>query len=215
MKGKVIFGSPLVDIAVTRELAMETVDLCELILRLTDFDIRLLSKSPLLESVIARELERRLTDPEHGARKRVIFGLSIGTFVHEEAGAIEPNVASPQKRVEALRTLQKDGFRTFGMLCPILPQAGAGGFRKYAQEAAQFIQAGVCEAVWAEPVNFRVSSRTARSEETEGGPSDSFTATLNALTQSGCTEAARLFEEVARGSRQVGNLCPTALRGAR
>src|ERR1035441_10241790 len=47
-EGKVIFSSPLVDIAATKELAIETVELCEMIPRLTNLDIRLLSKSPLL-----------------------------------------------------------------------------------------------------------------------------------------------------------------------
>lgn len=50
--GKVIFASPLVDIAASPELAAETVELCEMLLCLTSFDIRLLSKSPNLASIV-------------------------------------------------------------------------------------------------------------------------------------------------------------------
>lgn len=103
--GKGIFGSPLVDIAATKELAMETVEMCEMILRLTNLDIRLLSKSPLLESVVAVELAKRLPDAETGAKARVIFGFSTGTLRDEVARAIEGSVPSPSTRFKALHRL--------------------------------------------------------------------------------------------------------------
>ncbi len=152
-KGQVIYASPLVDVAATRKLAKETVELCKVVLRQSDLDIRLLSKSPLLESVVARELD---LDPAVNtqARERIIFGLSTGTLNGRVARAIEPNAPSVQRRLEALRKLQSDGWRTFGMLCPILPQdAGA-----YAARVQEIINLQKCEHVWAEPLNARTDA---------------------------------------------------------
>ena len=72
-KGKVIYGSPLVDVAATEELALETVEMCDMILRLTDLDIRLLSKSPRLATVVAQELAKRFPDTKNGAKNQVWF----------------------------------------------------------------------------------------------------------------------------------------------
>ena len=75
-KAQVMFASAFVDVAATKELALETVEICEVLLRLTAFQIRLLSKSPLLYEIVALELAKR--HPE--ARARMIFGLSAGTL---------------------------------------------------------------------------------------------------------------------------------------
>ena len=77
-KGKVIYGSPLVDVAATKELALETVEMCDMILRLTDLDIRLLSKSPLLATIVVKELAERFPDNKNGAKARLILGFSTG-----------------------------------------------------------------------------------------------------------------------------------------
>ncbi len=151
--GQVIYASPLVDVAATRELAEETVELCKVVLRQSDLDIRLLSKSPLLESVVARELD---LDPtvNRQARERIILGLSTGTLDDRVARAIEPNAPSVQRRLEALRKLQSEGWRTFGMLCPILPQDAEA----YAARARELIDLPRCEHVWAEPLNARTDA---------------------------------------------------------
>ena len=194
--GKEILGSPLVDIAATNELAREAVDMCELILRLTAFIIRLLSKSPLLANVIAQELSRRFPDQETGAKRRVIFGLSIGTLNDKVAAAIEPHVPSPMKRLEALHWLQENGFRTFGMACPILPQRDKAAYKMYAEQLMQAMRAERCEAIWAEAVNFRAGGKQTTSGEQR--QRDSFSATHSALVQAGCTSEAELFDNVAR-----------------
>src|SRR5215211_4198581 len=62
---RVIYASPLVDVAGNMELVRETIECCRLILELTNWHIRLLSKSNLLPKV-AEQLA--------GARDRVIYG---------------------------------------------------------------------------------------------------------------------------------------------
>ena len=56
-----------------------------------------------------------------------------------------------------MRWLQDHGFRTYGMLCPILPQA-AGEHRAYAELAISKIRPDRCEHVWAEVLNERSGS---------------------------------------------------------
>ena len=199
-KGQVIYGSPLADVAATKELAAETVELCELMLRLTDLDIRLLSRSPLLASHVAQPLADRL--PE--SKGRVIYGLSMGTVgdgtvagnkhADRVARAIEPDAPSPTKRLQAHHWLQDQDFRVFAMLCPILPQADPAD---YARKAVEAIRAERCEHIWAEPFNARVQS-SKDSEETaealQGQGRDSFTATLEGLKEAGLTEEAERFQ---------------------
>jgi DNA repair photolyase len=110
----VCYGSPLVDIAATTELATETAEMVQVLLNDTDWDVRLLSKSPLIK-LIAQSLNSE-------QKRRVIFGLSMGTIDDDLARAVELTCPSPSRRCEAHRWLQDEGYRTFGMLCPILPQ---------------------------------------------------------------------------------------------
>lgn len=167
-KKQVLFASAFVDVAATKELALETVEICEVLLRLTDFQIRLLSKSPLLYEIVAVELAKQ--HPE--AKARMIFGLSAGTLDDVVARAIEPDAPSPTQRLEALRELQDAGFRTFGMVCPILPQADP---KAYAKQVMKRIRPARCEHIWAEPVNARSKRQTGKRKE------DSFQDTLRAL----------------------------------
>ena len=106
-KGKVIYGSPLVDIAATKELALETVEMCDMILRLTDLDIRLLSKSPLLATVVVKELAERFPDTKNGAKARLILGFSTGTLDDGVASAIERPIPLPSARLKALHGLAR------------------------------------------------------------------------------------------------------------
>lgn len=165
---QVLFASAFVDVAATKELAMETVEICTVLLKLTDFHIRLLSKSPLLYEIVAAELAAR--HPE--AKARMIFGLSTGTLDDDIARAIEPDAPSPTRRLESLRNLQDAGFRTFGMVCPILPQADP---KAYAKQAIERIRLARCEHIWAESVNARTKRQTERRKE------NSFQDTLRAL----------------------------------
>jgi DNA repair photolyase len=196
-EGKIIYASPLVDVAATKVLANETVEMCEVILRLTGFHIRLLSKSPLLADV-AEELARRLPDPRTGAKARMILGFSTGTLNDEVATAMEQHTPSPTARLKALHRLQDAGYRTYGMLCPILPQKDAAAYTAFAHAAMQAIRAEQCEEIWAEAVNFRAGGKKKKGDVNDRQQRNSFGATLHALTRGGFKEEAALFDRVAR-----------------
>ena len=144
---RVIYASPLVDVAANQELCDETVEVCKTIMSLTHWHIRLLSKSNLLP-VVAKSLNT----PD--ARRRIIFGVSTGTLDDKLARSFE---ATPlvSKRLASLHTLQDQGWRTFGMICPSLPQRD---YTKFANEMAEAIHAEKCEHIWGEAMNVRGQS---------------------------------------------------------
>jgi DNA repair photolyase len=144
-----LFTSSAVDIAANLELLWETAEACNLILENTDLQIRLLSKSSLLHRLIADNMI-----PER-CHQRLVFGFSTGTLDDKVAGAIEKGTAKVSKRIESLHWLQDRGLRTFGMICPSLPQADYG---KFSREICKAIRVRKCEHVWAEPLNVRGQS---------------------------------------------------------
>jgi DNA repair photolyase len=163
---RVIYASPLVDIAATMDQVKVTVEICRAILELTYWQIRLLSKSTLLLQV-AKQLV--------SFKSRLIFGFSTGTLDDGTTKSFEIGTALVSKRLAALKHLQDEGFRTFGMLCPILPPAD---YDRFAEEVAQRIDVTRTEHVWAEILNSR---------------GDSMLATIKALRNGGChAEAQRL-----------------------
>lgn len=151
---KVIYASPLVDVASNMELVRETVEACKIILADTSWHIRLLSKSNLLPKV-AEELEGFCLSDE--ARRRMIYGVSTGTLDDGMARAFEEGTAKVSKRIEALHQLQDAGYRTFGMICPSLPQRS---YEKFARDCADALRIERCEHVWAEVMNVRGASLT-------------------------------------------------------
>lgn len=152
---RVIYASPLVDVAANMNQVKVTVDICKVILELTNWQIRLLSKSSLLLEV-AKQIPIEF-------KNRMIYGLSTGTFDSELAALFEKGTGLVSKRLEALKWLQDNGHRTFGMICPILPQAD---YKAFADSIKDHIDVSKCEHVWAEVIN---------------GRGDSLTATVNAL----------------------------------
>lgn len=146
---RVIFASPLVDVAANMELVRETIEACLLILSTTNWQIRLLSKSNLLPKV---------ADALADYKDRVIYGVSTGTMSNSLARAFEPDAPLVSKRIESLHNLQDDGFRTFGMICPSLPQPDTAAYADFAQECAAAIRADRCEHIWAEAMNVRGDS---------------------------------------------------------
>lgn len=146
---RVIYASPLVDVAATPELADETIEICKAILELTHWDIRLLSKSNLLPR-IAKALG------EDG-RKRLIYGVSTGTLDDKLAAAFEGGTPPVSTRLATLHWLQEHGYRTFGMICPSLPQHD---YQQFAHAMHTAIRADQCEHVWAEILNVRGDSMT-------------------------------------------------------
>jgi len=146
---RVIYSSPLVDVAANVELAKETVEACKLILSLTNWQIRLLSKSNLLPFIA-----EHLGD---AGRARVIYGVSTGTLDDNLARVIEGGTPLVSKRIESLHSLQDDGYRTFGMICPSLP---CDDYEAFSRDITQAIRTDKCEHVWAEVINVRGESMT-------------------------------------------------------
>jgi DNA repair photolyase len=143
---RVVYSSPLVDVAANFQTAQLTIQACLLILRHTNWQLRLLSKSAFLK-FIAEALA--------AYKHRVIFGLSTGTFDDKLTASFEGGTSSPTARIRTLHWLQDNGYRTFGMICPNLPQED---YKEFAERAAQAIRADQCEHVWAEVLNARGKS---------------------------------------------------------
>ena len=158
-KQKVIYASPLVDVAANMEFVRETVEICKVILELTNWDIRLLSKSNLLPK-IAVALQAHPGPFANFAdsispRNRIIYGVSTGTLDDNLAAAFEEGTPKVSKRIESLHWLQDNGFRTFGMICPSLPQ---WDYPKFALNMANALRAEKLEHCWAEVINVRGES---------------------------------------------------------
>ena len=150
---KVIYSSPEVDVAGNMDLVRETVEICKVILDLTNWDIRLLSKSNLLPKVAqALEVQAPIGNWTDGQNwmHRVIYGVSTGTLDDNLAAAFESGTPKVSKRIESLHWLQDNGYRTFGMICPSLPQ---DEYELFSVEMALAIRADRCEHVWAEVSN--------------------------------------------------------------
>jgi len=143
---RVIYASPLVDVAANLPTVRQTIGACRLILETTGWQIRLLSKSALLKTVA-----EALAD----YKDRVIYGLSTGTFDDKLAMSFELHTSSPTARLRTLHWLQDNGYRTYGMICPILRQVDYAAF---AAEAVSKIRMDRCEHVWAEVINVRGKS---------------------------------------------------------
>ena len=174
---KTVYTSPLVDCAANLVLAHQTIAACRIILALTNWHIRLLSKSNLLP-VVAKALAEY--------RDRLVFGVSTGTLDDGLAAAFEQGTARVSKRIESLHWLQDNGFRTFGMICPSLPQED---YRAFAATMSRAIRADRCEHVWAEGMNLRGRS---------------FKRTINALQSAGyAREAGRLSEVCGTGKKRI------------
>ncbi|MGJ8650843.1 MAG: radical SAM protein [Opitutaceae bacterium] len=153
---RVIFTSPLVDVAANLELVAETIELSRLILKNTNWQIRFLSKSNFLPR-IAEALEEY--------KERMIFGVSTGTLDDKLAAAIEIGTPKVSKRIESLHWLQDHGFRTYGMICPSLP---VEDFDKFSREICKAIRVEKCEHVWAEVINLRGDSLVRTAEALRG-----------------------------------------------
>lgn len=143
---RVVYSSTLVDAAANSRLLKETAEACNLILEHTNWHIRLLSKSSSLVFLIKREM---IPKKYH---HRLILGFSIGTRDDDLASAIEINTGKVTKRIEALHWLQDHGIRTFGMICPSLPQED---YDKFSRDMCAALRVERCEHVWTEVINLR------------------------------------------------------------
>ena len=155
------------------ELVKETAEVCKLILEHTHWQIRLLSKSNLLPN-----LAHLIPDKWKG---RMIYGVSTGTLDDKLAKAFENGTPLVSKRIQSLQQLQDEGYRTYGMICPSLPQ---DDYDQFSKEMCDAIRVDRCEHVWAEVINLRGKS---------------FTRTIDALTSAGLEEEANRLRSVKNG----------------
>lgn len=164
-------------------LLKETAELVTWILDKTHWQVRLLSKSNLLHKLVKDGLvpNRRKDGNDRSHHQRIVFGFSTGTFDDRLAAAFESGTALVSKRLEALHWLQDEGFRTFGMVCPSLPQEDYDAF---AREAVQRLRPERMEHVWAEVINVR---------------GESFDRTREALIRGGFSRHADQLAEVSLG----------------
>lgn len=146
---RVVYSSTLVDVAANMDLLRETAEACNLILEHTGWQIRLLSKSSLLH-LLVKDL---LIPAKH--HDRLILGFSTGTLDDSLAKAFETGTANVSKRIQSLHWLQDNGIRTFGMICPSLPQ---DDYDAFSREICGAIRVDRCEHVWAEVINLRGQS---------------------------------------------------------
>mgnify|MGYP003872075423 CR=1 FL=1 len=146
---RVVFGSTLVDVAANMVLLKETAEACNLIFEHTGWQVRLLSKSSLLHKLVEENL---VASKYH---QRLILGFSTGTLDDGLARVIETGTALVSKRLESLEWLQNAGIRTFGMICPSLPQKD---YKLFSDQICRAINVGKCEHVWAEVINLRGES---------------------------------------------------------
>lgn len=160
---RVIYASPADDVAANMDLVRATVAACALILEKTCWQIRLLSKSSLLPRVAAMLADEARRDggarfTENEVYARMIFGFSTGTLDDRLAAAFEEGTPRVSKRIEALHVLQDAGFRTFGMVCPSLPDGRGVGYDHFARDMAEELRPEKLEHVWAEVINLRGES---------------------------------------------------------
>lgn len=185
----VLYSSTLVDVAANMELLKETAEACQLILDHTRWQIRLLTKSNLMHKLVKDGLIEDKTRPGHrlSHHQRLIMGFSTGTLNDSIAAAFEKGTARVSKRIESLHWLQDHGYRTFGMICPSLPQED---YEAFSRSMVQALRPEKMEHVWAEVINVR---------------GESFTRTRDALKETGFEKEARMLEAVSEGPAKKEN----------
>jgi DNA repair photolyase len=75
-----------------------------------EFKISILTKSNLV-----------LRDLDILKKARVVVGITITTLDEDKAKKLEPGAPSPQKRIETIKTLSKNGIPTVARIDPIIP----------------------------------------------------------------------------------------------
>lgn len=138
--------SSLVDCLANNQAFAETVELVQLLLDLTNWRIRILTKSALL-----KKFARRFA----AYKDRLLLGLSIGIPDDDIAGVVERGTSRPSTRLRIHRELLAEGYQMFGMPSPVLPVTD---YRALAERIAEQIDPDRLEAVWAEVINRRGDS---------------------------------------------------------
>lgn len=124
----------------------------DLVLAHTEFRIRVLTKNAVVGT------------PEwigffRAHPGRFVVGLSTGTLDDQWALRVEMGTSSPTDRLRATQALQEAGIPTFGMLCPVFPDAMEGSV---VEDLLDRVRCDRVETVWAEPYNDRQNFEAVR-----------------------------------------------------
>lgn len=125
----------------------------DLVLAFTSFRIRVLTKN----AAVGFEPWRSYFVTH---RDRFVVGLSCGTLDDDWAKRVEIGTSPPSERLAALHALQLVGVPTYGMLCPVFPDAlGAAAYfdGRTLEGLINGVRPQHCEHVWAEPYNDRAN----------------------------------------------------------
>jgi DNA repair photolyase len=128
----------------TEEDTKTTIKAIRLIMEQSKMQVRVLSKSTLIT---------RVANTLFDYKDRIMYGLSTGTASLAISRAIEERASSITDRVKVLHWLQDKGFRTYGMICPVLPSEVNS-----VKQLLDQVRPELCEGVWAEAVNPRGKS---------------------------------------------------------
>jgi DNA repair photolyase len=139
-----VFFCTTCDPCSTQEHTETSIEAIRAIFLGSNLQVRILSKSSLIKQV-AEELK--------DYKNRIVFSLSTGTSLPEISASIEHFASPIEERVRALHWLQDYGFRTYGMICPVLPSEIGNASQLLSQVRPQF-----CEHVWVEALNVRGKS---------------------------------------------------------
>lgn len=139
-----VFFCTTCDPCAAREHTETTIKAIRLIMERSRLQVRVLSKSVLITRV-AYELDKY--------RNRITYSLSTGTASPDISRAIEERASNITERVRALHWLQDNGFRTYGMICPVLPSEV-----ECVNQLLDQVRPELCEGVWFEAVNVRGKS---------------------------------------------------------
>lgn len=139
-----VFFCTTCDPCATREHTTTSIQAIKLIMDRSNLQVRVLSKSFLITH-IARELA--------DYRNRIVYSLSTGTASPDVSRVIEERASNITERVKALHWLQDNDFRTYGMICPVLPSE-----MDNVNQLLDQVRPEHCEAIWIEAANVRGKS---------------------------------------------------------
>ena len=102
-------------------------------------------------------------------RDRVLVGISLTATPDKSdvCAAIEPHASRISERMDAIRQAKKQGLRTYGMLCPLLPSIGNSAAQ--IERMVKFVVSCGAEEIFVEPVNPRGPGLKNTQEALEAG----------------------------------------------
>lgn len=173
-----------------------TEDALRLVLDRTSFRVRVLTKSALVGTPRWIQLFSEHAD-------RFVIGLSIGTPDAQWARRVEEGTSAPSARIGALHHLQEAGLATYGMLCPVFPDALGG---RQLEDLIDRLRPELLEDIWAEPYNDRINWRRVRESLPEPSASrDWLTETFERRKTHLWSEyAAELYERLREHAERCG-----------